>query len=62
MEKIEVRNGRVHGVKTNRGDISCEVFVNCAGQVRFHATLLINYFAIAVVKGSGNGMRFISWF
>ena len=35
MEKIEVRNGRVHGVKTNRGDISCEVFVNCAGQVSF---------------------------
>ena len=33
VEKIEVRNGRVHGVKTNRGDISCDVFVNCAGQV-----------------------------
>ena len=33
VERVEVENGRVCGVKTNRGDIKCEVFVNCGGQV-----------------------------
>ena len=33
VERVEVENGRVCGVKTNKGDIKCEVFVNCGGQV-----------------------------
>ena len=36
VEKVEVENGRVCGVKTNKGDIKCEVFVNCGGQVGKH--------------------------
>ena len=28
-----MENGRVAGVKTDHGDINCEIFVNCAGQV-----------------------------
>lgn len=34
VDKVLVSNNRVCGVKTNKGDIKCEVFVNCAGQVR----------------------------
>ena len=34
MEGVDVEGGRVTGVKTNKGDVSCEIFVNCAGQVR----------------------------
>ena len=33
VEKVEVKNGRVSGVKTNQGSVQCEIFVNCAGQV-----------------------------
>jgi sarcosine dehydrogenase len=29
---IQVKDGRIHGVQTTRGDIACEVVVNCAGQ------------------------------
>ena len=36
VEKVEVKNGRVWGVKTNQGFIQCEIFVNCAGQVSYH--------------------------
>jgi glycine cleavage system aminomethyltransferase T/glycine/D-amino acid oxidase-like deaminating enzyme len=32
VEAIHVRNGAVTGVKTSRGDIRCEIVVNCAGQ------------------------------
>jgi 4-methylaminobutanoate oxidase (formaldehyde-forming) len=28
---IDVRDGRIRGVRTDRGDIECEVVVNCAG-------------------------------
>jgi 4-methylaminobutanoate oxidase (formaldehyde-forming) len=28
---IDVRDGRVHGVRTDRGDVECEVVVNCGG-------------------------------
>lgn len=34
VDKVLVSNNRVCGVKTSKGDIKCEVFVNCAGQVR----------------------------
>ena len=34
MEGVDVEGGRVMGVRTNKGNISCEIFVNCAGQVR----------------------------
>ena len=34
VDKVLVSNNRVCGVRTNKGDIKCEVFVNCAGQVR----------------------------
>ena len=33
LEGVDVEGGRVTGVKTNKGNISCEIFVNCAGQV-----------------------------
>ena len=34
VEGVDVEGGRVTGVRTNKGNISCEVFINCAGQVR----------------------------
>ena len=34
VDKVLVSNNSVCGVRTNKGDIKCEVFVNCAGQVR----------------------------
>ena len=37
VDKVLVSNNRVCGVRTNKGDIECEVFVNCAGQVRNRA-------------------------
>ena len=37
-----MEGGRVTGVRTNKGHINCEVFVNCAGQVR--QTLIQNNF------------------
>lgn len=30
---VEVKDGKVTGVTTSQGDIECEIFVNCAGQV-----------------------------
>ena len=33
LEGVDVEGGRVAGVRTNKGNISCEIFVNCAGQV-----------------------------
>ena len=33
LEGVDVEGGRVTGVRTNKGNISCEIFVNCAGQV-----------------------------
>ena len=33
VDKVLVSNDRVCGVRTNKGDVKCEVFVNCAGQV-----------------------------
>ena len=35
VEGVEVTDGKVSGVKTNKGSIECEIFVNCAGQVSF---------------------------
>ena len=34
VEGVDVESGRVTGVRTNKGNITCEIFVNCAGQVR----------------------------
>ncbi len=28
---FDIRDGRVHGVRTSRGDVECEIVVNCAG-------------------------------
>ena len=36
VDKVLVSNDRVCGVRTNQGDVKCEVFVNCAGQVYVH--------------------------
>jgi len=33
VERVEVENGRVCGVRTNRGNIKCEIFINCGGMV-----------------------------
>ena len=35
VEKVLTDGQKVQGVKTDRGDIKCDVFVNCAGQVSF---------------------------
>lgn len=32
VEGVDVKEGRVTGVKTDSGDIQCEMFVNCGGQ------------------------------
>lgn len=34
VEMVITENGSVKGVQTNKGFISCEYFVNCAGMVR----------------------------
>jgi len=36
VNKVLVSNDRVCGVRTNQGDVKCEVFVNCAGQVLYY--------------------------
>ena len=33
VEGVDVEGGRVTGVRTNKGNISCEIFINSAGQV-----------------------------
>ena len=40
VDKVLVSNDRVCGVRTNQGDVKCEVFVNCAGQVYVHMVVL----------------------
>ena len=39
VEGVDVEGGRVTGVRTNKGNISCEIFVNCAGQVQKDCTI-----------------------
>ena len=41
VEGVDVEGGRVTGVRTNKGNISCEIFVNCAGQVRYCIKFLL---------------------
>src|SRR5690606_1357754 len=36
VEGIEVKNGRVNSVKTNRGTVKCEYVINAAGAHAFH--------------------------
>ena len=31
VDRVQVSNGRVSGVVTDRGEIDCEVVINCAG-------------------------------
>ena len=33
VENVLIKNDKVAGVTTNKGDVKCEVFVNCGGQV-----------------------------
>ena len=33
VQGIEVKDGKVDAVKTNKGNIECEFFINCAGMV-----------------------------
>lgn len=33
VNNVQVKDGKVTGVATSKGDIECEIFVNCAGQV-----------------------------
>ena len=33
VKEIQVQEGRVSGVSTSHGNIECEIFINCAGQV-----------------------------
>ena len=33
VEKVMVEKEKVTGVLTNKGEVKCEVFVNCGGQV-----------------------------
>ena len=33
LESVETSGRAVQGVTTNRGEIRCDVFVNCGGQV-----------------------------
>ena len=35
VQQVLVEKGHVTAVETDRGPISCEYFVNCAGQVSF---------------------------
>ena len=34
VESIQTKNNAISSVTTNKGAIDCEIFVNCAGQVR----------------------------
>ena len=39
VEEVLVEKERVTGVLTDKGEVKCEVFVNCAGQVHYiHGT------------------------
>lgn len=33
IQKVNTTNGEVKSVSTDRGDIKCHIFVNCAGMV-----------------------------
>ena len=56
MEGVKVERGHVTGIQTDQGEIDCEIFVNCGGQVKwfnyfkttcltFVLSLLLCYFA-----------------
>ena len=34
VEGVKVERGHVTGVQTDQGEIDCEIFVNCGGQVK----------------------------
>lgn len=40
VEEVLTENGAVKSVKTNRGNVTCEYFINCAGMVTtfFHGS------------------------
>jgi glycine/D-amino acid oxidase-like deaminating enzyme len=41
LEEIQIRNGRVSGVKTNRGEASCRYVINAAGAHAYHVAKLV---------------------
>jgi len=56
VDKVLVSNNRVCGVRTNQGDVKCEVFVNCAGQV--YTIYSINaYSFISLYASSDSGQE-----
>ena len=52
VDKVLVSNDRVCGVRTNQGDVKCEVFVNCAGQVCC-STNKVTVLSLYVLSDSG---------
>ena len=51
VDKVLVSNDRVCGVRTNQGDVKCEVFVNCAGQVLYTLKWLQCYLCVSSDSG-----------
>lgn len=43
VEGVIVADGRVAGVKTSKGNIECEKFINCTGQVCIEQEVCILY-------------------
>ena len=50
VDGVDVEGGRVTGVRTDKGRINCEVFINCAGQVSHY----VPYYYI-------HSKKFLSW-
>lgn len=44
VESIQTKNNAVSSVTTDKGNINCEIFVNCAGLVgmRYYMLLIMN--------------------
>lgn len=43
ISHVSVQKGRVTGVETDRGQIRCQYFVNCAGQVGFFLSFCLGW-------------------
>ena len=44
MEGVKVERGHVTGIQTDQGEIDCEIFVNCGGQVKNYLHVHVNHF------------------
>ena len=53
VEGVDVKEGRVTGVKTDSGDIQCEMFVNCGGQVCVCVCVCVVSLVLSVSACSG---------